>query len=176
MLENDAKKNVIHPWKARFGVALIMMILAFIGLVVTDMHRDRAWDYWRLMAIVFALLCLSLSFYLRRRQAVTAVSVWHEIIHWTGLGGSIYLVSFLVNLGIMGRFEAALMVLTLLSLTTFLAGIYTDISFMVIGILLGCFVAGIAYVEEYLYGILLPLVVIAAGVLIYLFKKAKTRT
>ena len=160
----------MHPWKARFGVAFVMIILAFLGLVVTDLHRDNAWVYWRLMALVFAILCLGLSFYVRRREGLNAISIWHEILHWGGMGASIYLVSFLVNLGIMGRFEAALMVLTLLALTTFLAGVYTEISFMVIGILLGCFVMGIAYIEEYLYGILLPLVVIAAGVLVYLFR------
>ncbi|MBP9841535.1 MAG: hypothetical protein KBC64_03810 [Simkaniaceae bacterium] len=163
----------MHPWKARFSVAFIMIILAFVGLIVTDIHRDRAWEYWRLMAVVFAALCIGLSVYLRKKQAISAVSIWHEIVHWGGLGAAIYLVSFLVGLGIMGRFEAALMVLTLLALTTFLAGVYTEISFVMIGILLGCFVAGIAYIEEYLYGILLPLMVVAAGVLVYMFK---TRT
>lgn len=134
-----------HPWKARFGIFLMMTLLAFIGLVFTYFYREHAWQYWRLMAAVFALLCLGLSFYVRRQNERDGISIWHEILHWAGLAGSICIVSFLVKLGIVGNFEAALIVLTLLSLATFLAGVYTEISFVVIGALLGAFVIGLAY-------------------------------
>ena len=156
-----------HPWRARVIVTLLMVILGFIGLVITDISKVHAWTYWRLMVPVFAILCLGLSWYLRKGQHVVRITtIWHEILHWIGLGLSVYLVDLFVRIGIMGRFEAALMVLTLLSLTTFLAGLYVDVTFVAIGILLGAFVAGAAYLEEYLYSIFLP---ITLGAVIVLF-------
>jgi hypothetical protein len=152
-----------HPWRARLIVGILMLIFAFIGLIVSDVMHDGAWIYWRAIIPVYALLSLALSYYLRKNSKdVSSITLWHELLHWLALIGGVYLISVFVNMGLVGRFEASLQVLILLALTTFLAGIYNDMIFMIVGLLLGCFTSGAAFFTEYLYTIMLPLTILAA--------------
>ena len=102
-------------------------------------------------------------------------TIWHEILHWAGLTLSVFLISKFVSIGIMGRFEAGLMVLSMLALTTFLAGIYIEVSFVFIGILLGLSAYSIAFLDQYLYVIMMPLLALGAIVIFFLVYRKKKR-
>ena len=163
-----------HRWLARFVVSGLMILLAFIGLIVASLRQDGAWQYWRIMVPIFTVLSLWLSWYLRKKKhSFTAVKIWHEILHWLSLIVSVYFVSLFVDLGIMGRVQASLQVIILLALTTFIAGIYIEITFMPIGVLLGLFTLAAAWAEEYLYTILLPITLIVVVGLFYMAHKLK---
>lgn len=160
-----------HPWKARLIVGLIMLILAFVGLVLTDMAKGAAWTYLWVISLIFAALCLGLSWYLRRQNhKIGWGTVWHEVFHWFGMMVAIFLVSRFVSIGIVGRFEASLMLMTLLAFSTFVAGLYTDFTFVVIGVVLGLFTFSTAYLEAYLYTIMLPIVILAALTLFFVLR------
>jgi hypothetical protein len=153
--------------KVRLFVALLMLTLGFFGVVVTDIRRDGAWNYWKYLAIAYAVLSLALSWHLKKNGWRTSLlTLWHEIAHWAGLIAAVYTASYLVHIGMIGRFEASLLILLLLALATYLAGIYIETSFLFIGVILGGFAAAIAFVDEYLYNILLPLTLLAAILLI----------
>lgn len=161
-----------HHWKMRLVVGLIMLILSFIGLIVSDIRQNGAWTFWRVMVPVFAVLCLFLSWYLRRKQhVVSPTTIWHELVQWLGLALAVYLTSVYVNIGLMGRFEAGLVVLTLLSLNIFITGIYVEATFFVIGILLGIFALGAALLAEYIYTIMLPITIGVAVLLVWIARK-----
>ncbi|MCH9614334.1 MAG: hypothetical protein SP1CHLAM54_17080 [Chlamydiia bacterium] len=160
-----------HPWKARLVVGIIMLLLAFVGLIITDVAKSAAWTYLWIISIVFAVLCLGLSWYLRHHdQKLGWSTIWHELFHWFGMIVAIFLVSRFVSIGIVGRFEAALMVMTLLSLTTFLAGVYVDLTFVLVGVVMGLFTFSSAYLAEYLYTIMLPVAVVAVLVLFFILR------
>ncbi len=170
--EEVAVQKHHHHWKMRLIVAIIMLGLSFIGLVVSDIRQNGAWDYWRVMVPIFAILCLSLSWYLRYKQKIiSATTIWHEIVQWLGLGLAVYLISVFVKIGLIGRFEAGLVVLTMLALSIFITGIYIEPTFFVIGILLGLFAAGAALLAAYIYTIMLPLTIGVAALLVWLVRK-----
>lgn len=151
-----------HPWIARIAVALTMIVLSFIGLIITDIRQESGWLYWRFITPLLAVLALWLSWYLKKeKHPLYPLSLWHEILHWTGLLASVLLLSFFVHIGVMGRLEAALATLTLLSQAVFLAGIYIERTFLYIGIILGLFTLAVAFLEEYLYAIAIPIFVLA---------------
>jgi hypothetical protein len=167
-----------YPWKARLIVALIMLILAFIGMVITDVRTTGGWDYWKKIVLAYAVLALWLSWYVKRQtQVIAPVNLWHELLHWVGLIAAVYLVSYYVHLGIMSRFIAGLFQLTLLSLGIFIAGIYIEATFLFIGIMLGLFALLAAAVVEYLYAFIIPLLILSAGliVLIVLIARKKSK-
>lgn len=176
MVVQDSQEIVIkkhhHHWKMRLMVGLIMLGLSFIGLIVSDIRHNGAWNYWRMMVPVYAILCIFLSWYLRsRRKIMTVATIWHELAQWFGLILAVYLISTFVNIGLMGRFEAGLVVLTLLALTIFIAGIYVETTFILIGLLLGIFAAGAAVLAAYIYTIMLPLTVAVAIGLVWVARK-----
>lgn len=163
-----------HPWRARLIVGLVMLVLAFFGLVVTDLWKNGAWDYWRYVSPLFALLSLWLSWNMRRGGVKEhATTIWHEGAQWLGLIGAVWLVSGFVDLGLVGRFEASMQVLVLLALTVFTNGIYTEHSFIVIGIVLGLLAAVVALVNEYLFAVMVPVIIIAVIALVWLFHRKK---
>lgn len=159
--------------KLRIIAALVMLALGFLGVIVTDIKKDGAWDYWRFLSVVYALISLVLSWHLKKKGVkTTLLTVWHEIAHWLGLIAAIFICSYFVSIGLIGRFEASLLTLLLLALTTYLAGIYIESSLILIGIILGGFAAGIAFLDEYLYNILLPLTIVVGILLVVLVHHA----
>lgn len=157
-----------HPWRIRTIIGLLMLILAFIGLIITDTNRDGAWIYWRIMSPIYAILSIGLSWYLRNKKTFQLkVEIWQEILHWIGLILAVYIISTFVNIGLIGRFEAGLMVLIVLAVTTFLAGIYHDVIFMILGAILAIFSIGAALLNQYLYTIMLPITLVAGFVMMF---------
>lgn len=161
-----------HPWRVRLFVGLFMCLLAVIGMIITDIKQNGAWNYWRIISVLFALLSMGLSFYLRHHQwKDSVITIWHEIFHWMGLILAVFLVSVIVQLGIMGRFEASLQVLILLSFATYLAGVYIEKTFLFIGVLLGLFALGLSFVSIYLYSMVIPLAILVVIALILFVRK-----
>ncbi len=155
-----------HPWKARLSVGIIMLALAFLGMVVTDIRTVGGWDYWKWMVPVYAILALWLSWYVKRKQqTVSPITIWHEVLHWAGLICAIFLVSHLVQLGTISRFIAGIFHLILLSLAVFLAGIYIESIFLLIGVILGVFALLTATLVQYMYVFIIPIIIAAVLVM-----------
>ena len=154
-----------HPWQARLGVGIAMLFLAFLGMIVTDVRATGGWDYWKWMVPVYAILALWLSWYVRRQtQAVSPITLGHELLHWIGLVLAVFLVSYLVHLGTISRVIAGIFDLVLISFAVFLAGIYIERTFILIGVILGIFALLAATVVQYLYGFLV--IFLVAGALV----------
>lgn len=161
------------PLKLRLVIALVMLVLGFIGVIITDISKTGAWNYWRFLAVVYAVLSLCLSWHLKRKGwRTTLITVWHEIAHWAGLIGAIFVSSYFVQMGLIGRFEVSVMTLLLLALATYLAGIYIESTLIFIGIILGIFALGIAFLDAYFYNILLPFAVVAILVYVVFIRHA----
>ncbi len=177
MPDEQQKSLHHHAWKVRFIVMVAMMVIALLGMVITDMKVGGAWKYWCIMTPVYALLSIGLSLYLRHlgvRQIVA--TIWHEILHWAGLVLAVYLISLLVKMGFVSRFQAGVEVLVLLALATFLAGVYIDATFLVIGIAIGLLVAGIGLLDQYFWAILIPVVLIATGLIFWMIRRKRHHT
>lgn len=156
----------------RIIAALVMLILGFIGVIVTDLIKDGAWTYWQFLCAVYAVMSLVLSWHVKRKGwKTTVLTIWHELAHWAGLIGAIFVVSYFVGIGLVSRFIASLLTLLLLSLATYLAGIYIETTLIFVGAILGIFALGIAFTAVYLYSILLPLTIVAAVILVVFIKK-----
>jgi hypothetical protein len=177
--DTSPEHQAAHPWKARFIVGLIMIILSFVGLVFSSFSQNAAWVYWRIAGGLFAILSIWLSWYLRKKTASFGIgTLFREIFHWVALILGILLFSLFVEVGMMGKFEAGIAILTILSMTLFIAGVYIDPSFILIGTALGLFAAGSAYLASYLYKVMLPVAILSV-ILLFLFvyfKKNRKRT
>lgn len=160
--------QISNLWKARFIVGLIMLGLAFLGMVITDIRETGGWDYWKWAVPIYAILALWLSWYVKSTNETFSLNdLWRELALWGGLFISIFFVSYLVNIGTISRFVAGIFHLILLSLAVFIAGIYIERIFIVIGFVLGIFAVLTALLVQYLYSIILP-IVIGAGLIIFI--------
>jgi hypothetical protein len=166
-----------HPWWARLGVGISMLILAFIGIVVTDLHHSGGWEYWKWTVPLYAVMALWLSWYERRtRDTVSPITIWHEMLHWFGLFAVIVLIEVYVHMGLLSRSVASLVALTLLSLTIFTVGIYIESTFLLIGVILGIFAAVVAIAIKFLYAFTIPALIIGIGAMSFMIWNSHRKT
>lgn len=165
-----------HPWWARLGVGIAMLILAFIGIVITDLHTSGGWEYWKWTIPIYAVMALWLSWYERRtKEALSPITIWHEVLHWFSLFSVIVLIEIYVHMGLLSRSIASLVALTLLSMTIFTIGIYIESTFLLIGIVLGIFAAVVAIAIKFLYAFTIPALIIGIGIFSFLLWNANKK-
>lgn len=165
-----------HPWGARLAVGTLMLFLAFLGIVVTNLLSSGGWEYWKWIIPVYALLSLWLSWYERRKkETLSPVTLWHEALHWAGLFGAIILVEIFIQMGLMNRNLASLIALTFLSFTVFTIGIYIESTFLLVGIVLGFFAATVAIAIKYLYAFTIPALLIGIGIIVLMIWKSNKK-
>lgn len=159
----DNDHHIRKKWKARLVVSGLMLILAFISLVLVDIHSKAYWFFSQALAVIYALLSIWLFWYLNRgEKKFTRSTIWHQILHWIGLLVALYLVDVFVQSGIMSALTAGVVTITMLALTLYLAGLYSDIAFVLIGITLAICAYVLAYVQTYLSIIMIPVIIVAA--------------
>lgn len=163
-------------WKARLVVSLILLGCSVIGVLLASFIPSIVWTYWLYMVPFFAILCIWLSWYVSRSHKVEKSVVWHEILHWFALLMAVYIVASIVRNGVVSELVGALFVLILLALTLFLAGVYFDSMFLIIGILLGILAICSVYVVKYMAIIVIPAAIIVGLLLVWRFLiKSKSR-
>ena len=162
-------QHISRRWKARLFVGLAMLIMAFVGLIIMNIHSRTYWIYSQIMAFAYAIMSIGLFWYLNRGEhKMTSTTLWHQLVHWIALICAIYVTALFVSSGVIGTTQAGLITLLLLALTVFLAGVYSDPSFMLIGVTLAVFASCAALIEAYLSVFMIPVLVIACAILYFI--------
>ncbi|MCP3679822.1 MAG: hypothetical protein GY821_11960 [Gammaproteobacteria bacterium] len=128
----DTKAASRSHRRLRLFAVLIMLAIALIGVFATYFARHLTFHYWRYTTLIFALINIALSFHAATEHR-RFIMIWHEILHWFMLLLTIWMVAFFLHLGVISDITAGLITLTLLSLTTLLAGVHFDSVLILIG-------------------------------------------
>jgi len=146
----------------------VLVALAVIGIAVTDHSDDYGLRYWLLMVPVFAIVSV-IAGWSRERSSGEGVAtiLRRQILHWLGLVLAVFVVYALQKAGRIDNDAVALSTLTLLALTTFLAGVHFDWRMSVLGVAMGLTVVVEALFEKFFLVILIVAGVSGALVLFY---------
>ena len=121
-------------------------------------------------------MALWLSWYERRtKEALSPITLMHELLHWLGLFAAIVLVEVYVHVGLLSRSLAGLVALTLLSLTIFTIGVYMEKTFILIGIILGIFAAIVAVAIKFFYALTIPVLIIGVATVAYIIWRSQKK-
>jgi len=141
-----------------------LVLLSTIGIGVTNFTPTYGLWYWIAMAPIFALACIFFQWIRTSADSQSRTTlIRNQVLHWVGLLLAMHLVFLLHSTGRMNNADTGLIALLVLAVATFLAGIYTDWRFCLVGILLGGAVAGAAYVQEYFWIMLIPVTIAFIG-------------
>lgn len=155
------------------GIFIALVLFALIGVVIADISPADAHGFWILMLGVFA----AASIYCGRQHTdvngnPVAGTVLKQVIHWGGALVAILCVYTLLHTGRINYEEAGLIMLLVLALATFLAGTHAGWRFYVLGSLLAITTVVAAYLEEFMWVILLLGVAIIAVTYFWSNRKA----
>ena len=149
------------------GIALtVALTLALLGIGITDYSPLKSYRYWVLMMLILAISGMTIGWSRAHRVGLpVARAVGTQLIHWIATWVAVGGIFLLVKAGRLNYESAGLVLLLVLGLATFLDGYRINWHFSLVGLLI--FVSGIvaAYIEEYLW----VLLVISIGIAVILF-------
>jgi len=153
---------------------ILLGLLALVGIGMTDFSPQLSHWYWLAMVLVTGIACVVMEWSRGREKGLTGmVIIKHEVVTWLGVLVAVNLVYFLLHSGRLDSENTGLVILLILALATFLAGLRLNWRLCILGVLLGGTLILAAYLEEFLWIVLMVVVAAAAG--IYLFARYNTK-
>ena len=129
-------------------IAVIMVVLALVGVGITLTNAAWAVKYWLLLVPTYGLLCTFAAWY--HARALDRM-VARQILHWTSVGIAIAVdFAFLRGSGEQTSAATGLSSLLILALGCLLAGVYMEWLFLLVGLLLLAIVIIVSMAQEYL--------------------------
>jgi len=127
---------------------LVLIALSFIGIGYTDYSAAGSIWFWKLLVPLFGVTCIVSEWH---RNTDKRRVIWTQALHWGALYGVMELVfSHLIE----ARLDApiiGLILMLLLALTTFLAGIYIGWPLCLVGIFLATGTIMAAFLESIIW-------------------------
>ena len=176
--QTDPTTNTTRPIK-RFlqlslyeYIQLALLVLVVIGVGISYFLPDKSYRYWVAMVPIFGIACTSSEWSRLRRQNL---GIWktvrNQLIHWFGVLVSVYLVHMLLNIQLLTKQNAGLVVLLVLALGTFLAGLQLGWRLYVLGAFLWIILVMAAYLQGSLW-----VMILVGVVMISLFLYLRSRS
>jgi hypothetical protein len=129
---------------------ILMLVLAIFGVAYASMAPQAMTNYWAIVGPIFGIICVATQWRAVEGPEGHWHLIWTQAFHWVAVILAIYLV-LLVNVKRMMNADAnALVILVLLALGTFTAGIRHAAGWRVclVGVVLGLGVPAIAWLEQ----------------------------
>lgn len=148
-----------------------LILLALGGVGYTDINPAGSHLYWLSMVPIFAGACLLLEWLQERNRGLKWSTVLRtQLVLWYSLLVGVLLVYMLLYSGRLDNENTGLMVLLLLAMTTFAAGLQLGQMVMLLGVFLALSLVLAAYIETYVWLIMLG-VAVGMAVLLHLYSK-----
>ena len=155
----------------------VMLGLALFGVAYTNFARHAMTNYWIILAPIFALVSVAARWRAVEGGHHRLQLIGSQALHWAAVIFAMYLVFVADVKHMMSDDASALMVLTVLALGTFTAGIHVAAwRLCLVGIVLGLGVPAIAWFEERTLFFFLLIVVLLAAVVVFVVLEHRNGT
>ena len=154
-----------------------MLVLGIFGVAYASIAPQAMTNYWTILGPVFGIICVATQWRDVEGPEAHWHLIWTQAFHWIAVILAMYLV-LLVNVKQMMNADAsALVILTLLALGTFTAGIRHAAGWRVclVGVVLGLGVPAIAWLEQSSLLLLLIATVLVAIAVLYFMHNRRER-
>ena len=167
--ERASQKRLLKRLFGIYEIVLtVLILLSIIGIGITDFSPADSHRYWFAMVPVFAGACLILEWSRARGKGQKWTTILRvQLLLWLGLLLAVRLAYLLLHTGRLDNENIGLIILLLLALTTFFAGIHLGWRLFIVGIFLGIALIGAAYLEEFVWIFLIIAIVVVAIFLLW---------
>lgn len=161
-------------WKIQLGLFCLMLLLALLGMGLTQSLESGAWEYWLFVVFVYAAIGVWKRVRGDRQRGLPVYKgIVSELSHWGTLVGFLAVLLFLERRQVVDRESASHFALMLLALSCFLAGVHLDWQLLLMGVVLTIMLVSVALLEQ--DEIVLWVIMIGAAGLAAGFFYVKTR-
>ncbi len=161
-------------WKTQFYVLCFMLVLALVGMGLTQALQKGAWEYWLFVVIVYGALGLWRSTGKAKQDGLPVKQlVGRTLAHWMFLLAFLGVVMLLERKQIISRDGASYVALMFLALSCCLAGVHFDWLLMIVGIVLTVMTITLATLEQYTVAVWVIMILAVVAAATYYFFKSK---
>lgn len=162
--------QVIHErgwprWRFRFIAATVMLALASVAVAITDIRAQESFELWAFVIFCFGAICASLAYLdTRNKGHVDWYLILKQGIHWGGALAILWVFYWLQRgFGFSNTQGIAILSITVLTVTTFLAGVHFDPMLIVMSIMLAALAVFNVFLEQYLLLLMIGMFVLIFG-------------
>ncbi|MDX2472449.1 MAG: hypothetical protein QNL91_01970 [Candidatus Krumholzibacteria bacterium] len=154
-------------------IIILLAVLAIVGIGITDFSPTLSHWYWLAMVVVVGIACVVMEWSRARKKGHGVAAILkNETLNWLSVLIAVNLVYFLFHSGRLDDENTGLVILLILALATFLAGLRLGWRLCILGTFLGGVLILATYLEEFLWIVLM--VVLAAAAAIYFMARHKS--
>jgi len=137
-------------WKLQFGILCGMLLMALVGMGVSQASDQGAWGYWLVVVLTYAALGLWRSTR-KARQSGQPIRkmISRELGHWSVLLAFLGILVLLERQEIIARQSSSDFALMLLAFSCCLAGIHFDWLLLIMGVVLTVMLVAMATLTQY---------------------------
>jgi hypothetical protein len=167
-------RNTLKRYLGPNGIIMILLVLlAIVGIGITDFSPQLSHWCWLAIIVITGIACLVMEWSRARKKGLSATTiVKKEVFIWLSVLVAVNLVYFLFHSGRLDSENTGLVILLILALATFMAGLRQDWRLCLLGVFLGGALILATYLEEFLWIVLMVVLAAAAGV--YLMARYKS--
>ena len=161
-------------WKLQFWILCGMLLMALVGMGLSQASEQGAWGYWLVVVVTYAGLGLWRSTRKARQNGLPVRKmIGQELAHWSVLLAFLGILLLLERKEIIERESASDFALLLLAFSCCLAGVHFDWLLLIMGVVLTVMLVAMATLTQYsiVLWVVMVLVVITAAAFFYV--KAK---
>lgn len=162
--ERETKKKLL---KRLFGtveiILIVLILLSIIGIGIVDYFPEYSRHYWLAMVLVFAGACLILEWSRARGKGQKWTTIVKtQLLLWVGLLLAVQIVFLLQRTRGLNNENTGLIILLLLALTTFFAGVNLGWRLLLVAIFLGLALIGAVYLEQFAWMFIIVAIVVVS--------------
>ena len=166
------KKLTLNEW-----IVVVLMLLAIVGVGITYLAPDKMYPYWLIMVPVFGCACIVLEWSRARDKGLSWWAIIKDqLLHWFGVLVAIYLVYQLRKTEVLSNANSTLVILLILSLATYLAGIHLGWRLYVIGVFLCAIFILATFLKAYMWVLIVTGVLLIGGYIYWRVKSTKNKS
>ncbi len=153
---------------------ILLIILALIGVAYTDLSPKGSIWYWQLLTLIYGAMSILVNWNQPTGQIGSRSRlIWTQVLHW----GAFLLAMRLALLPVMQENLTSdvtgLVLLQLLAISAFLAGIYVNFRFLVVAVFLAAGMLSIAFLDQASLLMLILAVVAVVGLSLWFRRGAQ---
>lgn len=132
-------------------VFVTLTLSALLGMAITNFSPADAHIYWLSMTLVFAIAAIISGWHRASDRREKAQLVTSQLFHWGSTLVAVMVVYVFFHSGQVQNETVSLVILLVLSLSTFLDGVHVGWHFSLLGVLLAISTVVISYIDEYIW-------------------------
>ncbi len=161
-------------WKLQFAILCGMLLMALVGMGLSQASEQGAWEYWLVVVVTYAGLGLWRSTR-KARQAGQPIRklITAELAHWSVLAAFLAILFLLERQEMINRESSSDFALLLLAFSCCLAGIHFDWLLLIMGVVLTIMLVAMATLEQYSVVLWVVMVLVVCTAAAFFYVKTK---